>query len=440
MAAAPPPSQPAAGPPKPRGGRCAGCAAAAPHVAVAAAAALAAAFASTRPFRLALSDVRPRAVPLSATEFHHPLEVNTLLRDGVEHVAAGAAAGVETAVAQPGTGDVFGFDEYGWLLRVPAGVHAGSAPPERVMHVGGRVLGAAFNWSAAWGGADAAAAAAARPPTVILGADAARGLVAVDVAARTVTVLASASDDGVPILFADDLDVSPDGTVYLSDATDAAPWQAGPGAWPAVGELAERDFHRGTGAGRLLAYHPGNRSVTTVLSGLYFANGVAVSADGSFVLVAETLNGRILRAWRTGKRAGSSEVFVELPALPDGLSRAADGGFYVSCPTVVQPLHALAAGSTVLRAVVGMLPPPLWPPKPAVGIVIKLHSNGAPAYALHDPDGSRVSFVTAVTEVVESWPGGPGAPPVGWLWLGQLKGTSMPRVRIPQTRDFAGGG
>lgn len=47
--------------------------------------------------------------------------------------------------------------------------------------------------------------------------------------------------------------------------------------------------------GRLLSYDPDTGSVAVLLDGLYMPNGVVLSPDERFLLLAETSIGRILR-------------------------------------------------------------------------------------------------------------------------------------------------
>lgn len=47
--------------------------------------------------------------------------------------------------------------------------------------------------------------------------------------------------------------------------------------------------------GRLLSYDPDTGSVKVLLDGLYMPNGIALSPDEHFLLLAETSIGRILR-------------------------------------------------------------------------------------------------------------------------------------------------
>lgn len=47
--------------------------------------------------------------------------------------------------------------------------------------------------------------------------------------------------------------------------------------------------------GRLLSYNPQSGSVTVLLDSLYMPNGIVLSPDEDFLLLAETSIGRILR-------------------------------------------------------------------------------------------------------------------------------------------------
>ncbi|GER55937.1 pectin lyase-like superfamily protein, partial [Striga asiatica] len=93
----------------------------------------------------------------------------------------------------------------------------------------------------------------------------------------------------------------------------------------------------GDKSGRLLKYDPKTKKRTIVLTGLAGPAGVAVSRDGSFVVIAEYLACRITRLWLKGRRAGQTEVFAELPGNPDNIKRTRSGDFWV--PVNIQKLY-----------------------------------------------------------------------------------------------------
>ncbi len=96
---------------------------------------------------------------------------------------------------------------------------------------------------------------------------------------------------------------------------------------------------------------PGEGAEDVVLDGLRFANGVALSADESFVAVAGTGGRSVVRRWLSGPHEGRSEPLVtDLPGHPDNISRGSDGLIWVTVPsptddgTVVHDLSADATG------------------------------------------------------------------------------------------------
>ena len=95
---------------------------------------------------------------------------------------------------------------------------------------------------------------------------------------------------------------------------------------------------QGRASGRLLVYRAKSGAVDVLLEGLWFANGVALSSDEAFVLVAETPMHRVMRYYLTGPRKGSADVFADnLPGFVDGVSLALDGNFWIAIVQVVTP-------------------------------------------------------------------------------------------------------
>lgn len=59
---------------------------------------------------------------------------------------------------------------------------------------------------------------------------------------------------------------------------------------------------QGAASGRLLSYNPKTRKTHVVAQGFWFANGVALSGDESFVAVVETNTQTVHRVWLTGAK------------------------------------------------------------------------------------------------------------------------------------------
>lgn len=79
-------------------------------------------------------------------------------------------------------------------------------------------------------------------------------------------------------------------------------------------------------SGRLIHFERKTGKVTVVLDNLWFANGVALSPDEEFIVVAETHASRIQKFYLKGEKKGQSEVFVDgLPGIPDNVTPDADG-------------------------------------------------------------------------------------------------------------------
>jgi ribose transport system permease protein len=90
------------------------------------------------------------------------------------------------------------------------------------------------------------------------------------------------------------------------------------------------DLFTGSGTGRVLVYDPTTKSTQTILNEVKFANGIALSREEDSLLVAETFGLRILRIWISGTRNGTVDYLTtSLPGVPDGISLASDGGYWV---------------------------------------------------------------------------------------------------------------
>jgi sugar lactone lactonase YvrE len=175
--------------------------------------------------------------------------------------------------------------------------------------------------------------------------------------------------------------VASDGTIYFSVSSHK---------WP----LADftRDILERSGTGRLYRRTP-DGELTVLLDGLVFANGVALSRDEDFVLVAETGSYRIHRVWLTGEKAGTTDMFIEnLPGFPDNLSRAHDV-FWCAVVRLRDKALDMTLPRPWARKVIAALPEPLQPKPGRHGMLVAFDHSGRIVTTLQDPTG-RVAVTT----------------------------------------------
>ena len=208
------------------------------------------------------------------------------------------------------------------------------------------------------------------PTALLVVCDADRGLLRIDPATGTVTELVGASEliDGRPLRVCNNAAIARDGTIWFSDSSARFALKH----WK--GDLLE---HSGTG--RLLRRDPDGR-VEVMLTGLHFANGVALAADESFVAVAETGAYRLTRLWLSGPDAGRSDVLVDnLPGFPDNIARGSDGLIWIAIGSPRNAtLDLLAPRPPVLRKMLWALPEALLP-KPADTVWVQAVDAARPA-------------------------------------------------------------
>lgn len=126
-----------------------------------------------------------------------------------------------------------------------------------------------------------------------------------------------------------------------------------------------REFLRivvsGDTTGRLLRYDPrGGGGVEVLADGLAFPNGLAMSSDGTHLLLAETTTGRILRYWlrpTAPKAPALLEEVARLPWFPDNIRMSPRGGFWVGLHARRGKLAQYCISYPWLRRLVLALPP-----------------------------------------------------------------------------------
>jgi sugar lactone lactonase YvrE len=245
----------------------------------------------------------------------------------------------------------------------------------------------------------------------VLVCDSHRGLLALDPASGTLEVLVE-SVDGRRLKFCSNVTETADGTIYFTESTS--------------------DFHfehytapivEARGRGGLFRLGT-DGTVTTLVDGLYFANGVTPTADGSALVFAETQARRLSKYWLAGPQAGSvTPLAVNLPGMPDNLSTGADGRIWTAMVSEANgALEWLLPRAPIIRKLVWRLPDRLQPRiNPEIWAVAFDPDNGAPVAGLR----TKHPDFGAVTGVVEA---------AGKLWLGTISFATVAHVDLAATQ------
>ncbi|KAL9247662.1 hypothetical protein vseg_021070 [Gypsophila vaccaria] len=151
-------------------------------------------------------------------------------------------------------------------------------------------------------------------------ADSSFGLVKVGQNGGNGTSLVTGIHD-IPFKFLNGLDVDSEGKVVYFTETSINYHR-----WEARQAIEKNDT-----SGRLMKYDVETGNVTILLNDLSFANGVALSKNKDFILVAETTASRILKYWLSGhNKAGTYEVFLTLSGRADNIHRDHKGDFWIA--------------------------------------------------------------------------------------------------------------
>jgi sugar lactone lactonase YvrE len=241
----------------------------------------------------------------------------------------------------------------------------------------------------------------------LLVADAERGLLTMHRRTGEVEVLVT-EVAGRPLVVCNNAAVAGDGAIWFSDSSAVHPlsrWRA---------DLLER-----TRTGRLLRRAP-DGSVEEHLTGLDFANGVALAPDGSAVHVAETGARTVVRLWLEGPRAGTRDLLAgDLPGYPDNISTGSDGLVWVTLasPPVAALERVRAHAPRVVRRLGRVLPPAMLP-RPVRSVHVHAYRpDGALVHDLRLP-ATDFHLVTGVREHL------------GTLWLASLEESALATVPL----------
>ncbi|MEU8890433.1 SMP-30/gluconolactonase/LRE family protein [Streptomyces sp. NPDC048442] len=304
--------------------------------------------------------------------------------EGPEHVTGDGAGGLLTGVAD------------GRILRVdPA-----TGQVREVADTGGRPMGMTM-----------------RADGTLLVCDAERGLLEVDLSSRAVRVLLTEAE-GEPLGLCSNVAEARNGTVYVTDSST----RYGLRDW-------KRDLLEHVGTGRLIRLAP-DGCADVLIDALQFANGVVLTADESYAVVAESGGYRLLRVRLDGAEGQHDVLADELPGFPDNLTLAADGLIWVALAGPRDPLvDLLHRGPAALRRTLAHLPPRLLPgPRPSVRALALTPEGRTTHDVRRTPRGFRMATSAYCCE--------------GRLWFGSLRGRALaatdllpPRAPAQASRD-----
>lgn len=200
--------------------------------------------------------------------------------------------------------------------------------------------------------------------------------------------------DGRPIVYADDLAIAVDRTIYFSEASN----KFGAEQYGGTYEASLLDIMEHGAYGQIIEYQPDAGTARVIVGDLNFANGVAISDDQNYLLVAETGSYRILKHWLRGPDAGNTEVLIDnLPGFPDNINNSISGGFWIGLVAPRNELLDKLSDKPFLRKIVQRLPARFRPKAAPSSHVIAINGEGEVLMNLQDP-GAQFAALTGVLE------------------------------------------
>lgn len=216
--------------------------------------------------------------------------------------------------------------------------------------------------------------------------------------------------DDSRLRLADDLDITPDGKIYFSEATT----RFGMADWIL-------DGIEGRPNGRLLCYDPATGTTRTVIRDLVFPNGICSCHDGESLLIAQTWLCRILRYYHSGPNKGRLEIFMDnFPGYLDNINRSSDGGYWIALNGMRSPAYDLAMRMpSFRRRMMKRIPRDEWLyPSMNHGCVVKVSEAGDVLDTYWDPGGEAHATITSMREHD------------GYLYIGGLENNRVGRIKL----------
>uniref|UniRef100_A0A4W3I4S1 Zgc:194209 n=1 Tax=Callorhinchus milii TaxID=7868 RepID=A0A4W3I4S1_CALMI len=200
---------------------------------------------------------------------------------------------------------------------------------------------------------------------------------------KSLLVSNSEGADGILFKFLNGLEIAKNGTIFFTDSSSK--W----GCRHHRYEVIEANH-----MGRLLAYDSSSQKVRMVLDGLYMANGLALSPDEDYILIAETSVCRIIRYWLKGPKTGTKEIFADnLPGYPDNIRQTKVGTYRVGLTTTrlssyIRPFLDILGPYPMLKRIV-VTPLSFYTVfLHKYGLLLELNDRGQIVDSFHDPNGT----------------------------------------------------
>jgi sugar lactone lactonase YvrE len=215
------------------------------------------------------------------------------------------------------------------------------------------------------------------------------GLIHVD-QNKNIEILATVDANDRPILMGSGLTIAKDGKIYfanLSSENTTSP------------KYINKLFLELKPTGGVYCYDPQTKVTHTISNGNYFANGLELSEDESFLLLSETSKYRILKYWLQGEKAGTSEVFLDnLAGFPNNISRRDNGNFWVGFTTKRNDKLDNIHPKKGMKKFVYGLPSFVQPKAEKFGMILEISESGQIIQSLFDTSGESVMEAGAVKE------------------------------------------
>jgi sugar lactone lactonase YvrE len=226
-----------------------------------------------------------------------------------------------------------------------------------------------------------------------------------------VTLLLRSIDGNLPV-YPNNLAVGQGGIIYFTEASS----KFGADKYRGSYNASLLDIMEHGGHGGVFVFDPKTGVSEQLLDDLNYANGVAISEDNSYLVIAETSNYRVLKHWLAGPLQGKTEVLLDnLPGFPDNLKTGKSGRFWLGFAAPRNDLLDKVSDKPWLRKVIQRLPAAFRPKAVPASHVIAFNGEGEILMNMHDPN-ARFPTLTGVLETRQS------------LYLTSLFGHQLPVI------------